>query len=347
LADDEKQPIIIKKVKKVSGGHHGGAWKVAYADFVTAMMAFFLLLWLLNVTTDEQKALISSYFSPADPRISTNLSGSGGVMGGLTISPDGAMTSNKEPLVSYPGSLSSQNKPETASEGLKDASDQAIEAEMEKREQERFKSAEDQIRQAIESVPELQNLAQNLLIDQTPEGLRIQLVDQEGRSMFEVGSAKPVPEAIKLLKLVSKVVMDLPNMISVRGHTDSRQYGAAAKYTNWELSADRANASRRVMLGSGLDLVRIENVMGKADREHLVKDDPLSARNRRISIILLKEALVPGLTDKNKLKKELMQKQNKKGGSKKTGTAPKKPPKYNETPIIKPKQHEEGIIYFP
>ncbi|MBL1146752.1 MAG: flagellar motor protein MotB [Pseudomonadota bacterium] len=333
MADDEKRPIIIRKVKKnKGGGHHGGAWKVAYADFVTAMMAFFLLLWLLNVTTDEQKALISSYFSPADPRIATSVSGSGGVLGGLTVSPDGAMAHQKDPTVSFPGTLRPDGTKNTPDD-LQNVADKELEAELQRREQERFEKVEEQIRQAIETVPELKNLAQNLLIDQTPEGLRIQIVDQEGKPMFPLGKSEPLPEALLLLKLVTRVIMDLPNMISIRGHTDSLQYGAGAAYTNWELSADRANASRRAMLDYKLDLKRIENVMGKADREHLVKDDPTSARNRRITIILLKEALVPGLRKTEKKPKT-------------PAAQPKKPE--NAKPLPKqPHKREEGIIYFP
>jgi len=340
MADDEKAPIIIIRRKKKKGdAHHGGAWKVAYADFVTAMMAFFLLLWLLNVTTDEQKALISSYFSPADPRIATSVSGSGGVLGGLTVSPEGAMTEKLEPVVSFPGTLQpdgTTTRPRTPEE-LEQMSDGDLERELRRRDEERFRQVEDQIRQAIESVPELSALAANLLIDQTPEGLRIQLVDQEGRPMFPLGRYQPLPEAQLLLQLVTHVVMDLPNMISIRGHTDSLPYGPGAAYTNWELSADRANASRRFMLEHGLDYQRIENVMGKADREHLVPDEPDSPRNRRISIILLRESLVPGLYK-----------------TEEDSTDDTHPPRQQEQQQrsprreqLRPREREEGIIYFP
>ncbi len=334
MADDEKTPIIIKKIKKTGGGHHGGAWKVAYADFVTAMMAFFLLLWLLNVTTDEQKALISSYFSPADPRVATSLSGSGGVLGGTTISKDGAMTDTKMPLVTHPGSLTSENKSET----LKDASEEELKKELDERDEERFKNAEDALRQAIETQAELKELAQNLIVDQTPEGLRIQIVDQDGKPMFPLGKTEPLPEAKLLLKLVSKVIMDMPNMISIRGHTDSRPYGQGAKYTNWELSSDRANASRRVMLNSGLDIKRIESVVGKADREHLIKDNPNSPRNRRISIVLLKESLTKNMAEIKKEKNNTQQEKTNQNIKKNL---------YDEKPIIKKKEREDGIIYFP
>jgi chemotaxis protein MotB len=328
-ADDEKRPIIIKKVKKVSGGHHGGAWKVAYADFVTAMMAFFLLLWLLNVTTDEQRAQLASYFSPADPRIAQSMSGSGGVLGGTSMAEEGALTNVVDAVTQNPVTPSGDvdNKTSDRKVDLGEVEDEKLDAEQQKREEERFKEVEEQIRQAIESVPELQNLAQNLIIDMTPEGLRIQIVDQEGRPMFPLGSAKPLPEAVKLLRLVSNVILDTPNKISVRGHTDSIPYGDDASYTNWELSADRANASRRVMLDADLTLERIENVMGKADRELLDVENPRSARNRRISIILLKESLVPGI-DMDKAKKQ------------KQAVEPEE-----VEPELRKK--EEGIIYFP
>jgi len=329
VADDEKAPIIIvKKVKKVSGGHHGGAWKVAYADFVTAMMAFFLLLWLLSVTTDEQKLMISAYFSPADPRIAESVSGSGGVLGGTTMADEGALTDNAEPVVDYAitpsgETIDAANKEEL---DLQEVEDEKLSAEQLRREQERFEQVEDQLRQAIETVPELQEVAQNLLIDMTPEGLRIQIIDQEGKPMFPVASAQPLPEAIKLLKLVSTVIQDMPNMISVRGHTDARPFGIGANYTNWELSADRANASRRVMTTAGLDIKRIENVMGKGAREPLIVEDPFSPKNRRITVMLLKESIAPGL-ESAKAKEKARQK--------------KAPPE----PEIR--KREEGIIYFP
>lgn len=329
MADDEKQPIIIvKKVKKVAGGHHGGAWKVAYADFVTAMMAFFLLLWLLNVTTDEQKAMISSYFSPTDPRISESFSGSGGVMGGTTMAEEGALTSEFDPVVATPavpsGDVEGQTNPDAVN--LENAEDEELVDEVAAREEERFKEAEETLRQAIESVPELQDLAANLLIDMTPEGLRIQIVDQEGKEMFPLSSSEPLPPAEKLLKLVASAIQDMPNMISIRGHTDARPFGPNASFTNWELSADRANASRRVMLDGGLEPIRIENVVGKAARDPLIVEDPLSARNRRISIILLKESLVPGVRKEDREK-----------------AAP--PPNVEPKPDVR--KREEGIIYFP
>jgi chemotaxis protein MotB len=317
--DDKRPIIIIKRVKKVEAGHHGGAWKVAYADFVTAMMAFFLLLWLLGVTTDNQKAQIAAYFSPSDPRVADSVSGSGGVMGGTTVSPDGALTSDNT-------NISAPADP-AAGVGREDGedSDKKAAEEMDRLDKKAFEETEEKIRQAIDENPELKALSQNLLIDMTPEGLRIQIVDQQGKPMFETGSARPLPEAEKLLTLITDTVKDMPNKISVRGHTDSKPFGKDVSYGNWELSADRANTSRRIMLRAGLDIARIENVQGKADREPLVLADPENARNRRISIILLKQSLVSGL------KKPAPRKTQ--GGSGKAEPTPKK--------------REEGVIYFP
>jgi chemotaxis protein MotB len=171
--------------------------------------------------------------------------------------------------------------------------------QLRKEEQARFKEAEKKIKEAIEANPELKALAKNLLVDMTPEGLRIQIVDSEGKPMFDSGSAQMYDYTQKLLEQVGIVVKTLPNEISIRGHTDSVPYAAGAKYTNWELSADRANAARRLMLDNGLPQARINNVVGKADTDHLVPDKPTDAKNRRISIILLKEELTNPDFDKH------------------------------------------------
>lgn len=294
-AQEEKllQPIIVKKIIK-KGGHHGGAWKVAYADFVTAMMAFFLLLWLLNVTTDEQKAGIAEYFDP-NPRIAESISGAGGILGGLTIVPEGVKVSDNAPLIPpdqpadpalRPGDdvLQPVPTPEQLTE-------ERIAEEKRRREEEEFKRAEAQLRQAIETSPELAELSKNIMMDMTPEGLRIQIVDQQGNSMFPSGSAQMYDKTRALLEKVTEVIQSMPNQISVRGHTDSVPYNGANGYTNWELSTDRANASRRVILQSGMPEARINNVLGKADTDHLFPDQPKDARNRRLSIILLREAV--------------------------------------------------------
>jgi chemotaxis protein MotB len=302
--DEEKQPIIIKKIKKGGGGHHGGAWKVAYADFVTAMMAFFLLLWLLNVTTEEQKNAISNYFDPTHPRISQINSGSGGILSGTTLADEGALADKRQPLASK-----EVRTPRTGSRSIKEEFDgkrakktkreQFIE-KLKKQEEIKFREAADKIKQAIENNPDLAELAKNLIIDITPEGLRIQLVDQSGKTMFPSGSARMFEHTQNLLSQVADIAMTLPNDISVRGHTDGVPYRASSDYSNWELSSDRANASRRGLIENGIPEDRISNVQGKADTEHLFPENPTDPRNRRISIILLNQdfsnvALPPGM----------------------------------------------------
>ena len=310
---DEPTVVIIKKVKKVvGGGHHGGAWKVAYADFVTAMMAFFLLLWLLNATTEEQKKGIAEYFSPVTTftpdSVSESPSGAGGVMGGRSMTSEGAMVTDTSPVgitVALPGSKEdSEAQTEQPADGTKDsqqlakeaeAPDQAVDrAEVDRLarelEEERFAEAEADLRQALESVPDLSDFAKNLVIDQTPEGLRIQIIDQEGRSMFASGSAEMFPHTQRLLALVADAVKTLDNPVAIKGHTDSTPYASGKDYSNWELSTDRANSSRRALLAAGLPAARIASVVGRADQEHFVPEEPNSPRNRRISIVLLRQA---------------------------------------------------------
>lgn len=284
--DAAVRPIIVKKIKKVAGGHHGGAWKVAYADFVTAMMAFFLLLWLLNVSTKEQLNALSDYFDPTAPQVSSDTGGAGGVMGGMSVSPDGAQVTDVQ-TIAPDKPLQQQQK-----EAQEELDRQALEEQMRKLEEERFEEAKQKIQEEIRKNPELAQLEKNLMIDMTPEGLRIQIVDQEGASMFPSGSAQMFEKTKKLLEMVTGVVQKLPNQLSVRGHTDSAPYGAGADYTNWELSSDRANASRRVILGAGLPEKRIHNVVGRADTDPLTPATPMNPQNRRISIILLREDLV-------------------------------------------------------
>jgi len=327
MARGSNTPLIIKKVRKVkAAAHHGGAWKVAYADFVTAMMSFFLLLWLLNVTTDIQKRGIADYFEPTVS--SKSNSGAGGVLGGLTMGEPGAQDlpasppnfQLNAPALRQPkegdegdqagsaGKSTTDDPNATASAGLgpdektgdgkqKKVIEQMTEAELQKRaaehEEKEFAAAEFALRQAIQDVPELKNLSDNLLIDRTPEGLRIQLVDEEKQSMFPLGSAQLDDAAQKLMALVAQVVQKLPNKVSISGHTDATPYGFGRSYSNWELSADRANASRRMLVNDGVPAERIDRVVGLADRDPLIKDDPRSPRNRRISIVLLREAQTP------------------------------------------------------
>ena len=307
-------PVIIKKIKVGGhgGAHHGGAWKVAYADFVTAMMSFFLLLWLLNVTTDVQKRGIADYF---DPTISSkSQSGAGGVLGGLTIGSQGsqaiplsqpalqiARMALRQPDEGDDGSDggAAANDPDQQNDNRTDQppppqakpiDDQQLEKEYAEREQKRFEAAAKALREAIKDVPDLAKLADNLIIDNTPEGLRIQLVDQDKQPMFPLGSAEMLDPAKKLIALIAQVVIRMPNKISITGHTNSTGYPVGGKYSNWELSSDRANDSRREFLADGVPAGRISRVIGLADQDPLVPQDPASSRNRRISIVLLREA---------------------------------------------------------
>ena len=311
----ETAEIVIKRVKKGEHAHHGGAWKVAYADFVTAMMAFFLLLWLLNATTEVQKKGISDYFSPST--VSTSSGGAGGLLGGQSISSPGAMTSRTAvPSVSLnlkptagstegeteePGGASdeadntdeSKTKAEKAKTEAEKAAIKAAEAKQ-KEEESGFNRIENELIEAVGKDPELRALADNILVDNTKQGLRVQVIDKEGKSMFALGSAKMYERTRMLLSKIAKVMESMPNKIRITGHTDSLPFRGRAGYGNWELSSDRAQSARRAMVEGGLSMDRVESVSGKASRDLLVKDDPTSPRNRRISILLLREAPPPG-----------------------------------------------------
>jgi chemotaxis protein MotB len=316
MADEQTNHpvIIVKKKKHGEHAHHGGAWKVAYADFVTAMMAFFLLLWLLNVTTEEQKQGIAQYFTPEAASKST--SGSGAILGGTVIAqgqmaqvtggvvlgiPQAAapeeqeepQEDKKDPAQKEErdgGKTDNDKQPPPSQNAKREVTEEDVKKALAKREEEEFAKAEHDLRQAIQDVPELRQLAQNLIIDRTPEGMRIQLVDQGRLAMFPLGSPAPFDHTRKLLTMVAKVVQRMPNKVAVTGHTDATPYASGGRpYDNWELSTDRANSSRRGLLDAGLSGLRISRVVGKADQEPLFAENPSDPRNRRISIVLLRE----------------------------------------------------------
>jgi len=292
MAYNADAPILIKKVKKViAGGHHGGAWKVAYADFVTAMMAFFLLMWLINTTSPQQKRGIADYFAPAS--VSESTSGSGGILGGTALGDQGAKSDGSQPIIQAlapPSPPDAKDGKSSKAGGATDTKTPEQDAAA-KREAEDFQSAAQSLRQAMQDMPELAELSKQVLVDQTPEGLRIQLIDQEGRSMFEPGSAKPNERARLLLRAVAKVVGQLHNRITVAGHTSATLTGQKGG-DDWALSAARANASRTVLQEAGIDPDRVYQVSGKANSDPLYPDDPTLPGNRRIAIVLLKEAPV-------------------------------------------------------
>lgn len=302
MADEKAlEPLILKKKLKGNNAAHGGAWKVAYADFVTAMMAFFLLLWLLNASTDEQKHGISQYFEP-ESILSSDKSGSSGLFGGLAIDAVGTLRSaGSPPSVSIP--LPSAGGPK-ARKGKGEAvlvSDEpnpdSTNFEARKREEENFAQAQADLRLAVEQNRELSAFQDSLLVDKTPEGLRIQLIDQEEIPMFEPGSAIFTPYFKALLEVITRVVRRFPNQVAISGHTDAESTPTGSAYTHWELSGERANAARRVMVSSGLNSARIANVVGRADTDPLYPADPSSPRNRRISLLLVKMPEAPQIPD--------------------------------------------------
>ncbi|MGH6870853.1 MAG: flagellar motor protein MotB [Rhizomicrobium sp.] len=303
-------PVIVKRVKKGDhGGHHGGAWKVAYADFVTAMMAFFLLMWLINTTTPEQKRGIADYF--AAQSISQTSSGSGGVLGGKVVGQDGVRAGGVVSIYdkttpSAPSDPTHSKDPAQKRGGSTDATGQAPASQVQSDDhlqravpssQDRdFESAAESIRQAMQESPDIAALSRQVIVDQTPEGLRIQLVDQDGKPMFQPGSTEPMPYTKKLLETVAKVIDRLPNRVSISGHTSGSDGSGAA---NWEISAARANAARAIITGAGVQQDRIYEVAGKAGSEPLLPEDPNASANRRLSIVLMREA--PPVPPGNKL----------------------------------------------
>ncbi len=309
-ATGHNQPIIVKKIVKGGHAHHGGAWKVAYADFVTAMMAFFMLLWLLNVTTEEQKRGIADYFAPTSA--SRSLSGAGGILGGRSMDSSGArisQTSRDSVILDLsPQSSERDEESDDPGPGAKDTGksdsdgvernaswnpdEETIEQKYAELEQQRFDDAAAELRQAIQEMPDLQSMADQLLIDQTKEGLRIQLVDETRDPMFRPGTAELYRPAKQILNHIAGVIQQMNNRISISGHTDSNHSGQGGDYGNWELSTDRAHAARKQLMGAGLPEHRIAKVVGKADQDPLYAEDPRSPANRRIAIILLREAPV-------------------------------------------------------
>jgi chemotaxis protein MotB len=298
MADD--RPIIIKRIKKSGGGHHGGAWKVAYADFVTAMMAFFLLLWLLNAVTEEQKRGIAQYFKPTiapqnqqsqqailngQPAVMTAVEGASAAQAQVEVedAEDDAEDNPSKPSDDNPVPAEPEQKAEKPVD-VKEAQEVVAKAE-----QQQFADVKQKIEQQIQQDPGLADLKNNIDIQQTPEGLLIQLLDKEKVSMFPSGSASMNDRSRQLLSLVAHVVAPLDNKLSISGHTDATPYQGKADYSNWELSTDRANAARRALVTAGVDDHRIENISGRADTEPKVKDNPTSPENRRISIVLLRD----------------------------------------------------------
>jgi chemotaxis protein MotB len=287
---NEKQQVLVKKIKPPPAAAHGGAWKVAYADFVTAMMAFFLLFWLLSAATEQQLQGISNYFKPIGAR--TGSMGSEGMFGGVSGNEAGPIPKHLQvPQVAMTSDAtigSEQVEQETQIQDLKEDLPNITNVKREN-EAKQFKAAEAAIQQALDEVPELRNLHEAVKVEITPEGLQIQLIDQTGQSMFKAGGAELNEHTKELLLLISSVVERLPNKIAISGHTDSTPYRSQPGKTNWELSLDRANAGRREMETSGIPSGRFSKVVGLADTAPLFPEDPEAPGNRRLVVTLVRQ----------------------------------------------------------
>jgi chemotaxis protein MotB len=280
---DAPTPIVIRRVKKVvGGGHHGGSWKVAFADFATAMMAFFLLMWLIAATTKEQRGAISEYFNNPSMMDGRATAPSPGMNG-----PGGASTS----LVKL-GSGMELKKVTT-----KPADPKEIKRLSKELERKRLETLMKELRQAIDASQALEPFKDQLLIDITPAGLRIQIVDKQNRPMFDIGSSQLKPYTVEILHELGAFIQTVPNRISISGHTDNAPYGDRAGYTNWELSADRANAARRALIAGGLNENKVAVVVGLASSVLFDKANPQAPINRRISIVVMNQAEEASLTD--------------------------------------------------
>jgi len=276
MADEGLRPIVVKRVKKSAGGHHGGAWKIAYADFVTAMMAFFLLMWLLGSTTKGDLQGIAEYFKT--PLKVAMQGGSGSGDSSSVIQGGGRDLSQREGQLKKGDNLA-----------LKKTYDlKAAQMELERSETERLKALKRQIEEAIENIPSLSQFKNQLLLDITTEGLRIQIVDEKNRPMFALARAELQPYTKVILHEIGRALNGVPNRISLSGHTDAAIYSNGEKgYSNWELSADRANASRRELIVGGMDESKILRVVGLSSAVLFDRDNPLNPVNRRISIIVM------------------------------------------------------------
>lgn len=289
----DAQPIIIKKVKKAAHGHHGGAWKIAYADFVTAMMAFFLLMWLISMTTPEQKVGLAEYFAP--PNISPTTSGAGGVLMGTALDKAGSRSAGARPDQDRRSASTPRNAPMgaagqdparrsntgRASGSELDHSDANAQAQH---------SAMASLRQALQSMPEIADLSRNIVIEPTNEGLNVSLVDEQGRSMFPEGSVYPFERTRLVLEALAPTLRRLPNRLTITGHTAAARPGSAQAIDPWSLTAGRALAVREILSGAGLPHDRFVSVVGRADTEPVFPDNPYIPPNRRVTIMLLSEA---------------------------------------------------------
>lgn len=272
--------IIIKKRKKAHAVHHGGSWKVAYADFVTAMMAFFMVMWLVASVSKEQRAALFDYFKNPSMEQGTSAKPAPGQAG-----PGGASTSviNLGGGLDAPKSAAAKQDQGLGTANSVDEARKLAEAD----EKKQLESLEQQLREAIDKSQALAPFKDQLLLDITPEGLRIQIVDKLNRTMFESGSSSLKDYTTEILVELAKYINSVPNRISLSGHTDNKPFAGTNGFTNWELSSDRANAARRALISGGLSEPKIARVVGLAASVPFVRAEPLNPINRRISIIVM------------------------------------------------------------
>lgn len=280
MANDDKRLIVVKRIKKVAGGHHGGAWKIAYADFVTAMMAFFLLMWLLGSTTKGDLKGIADYFN-APLKVSL-LGGSGSGDSSSLIKGGGKDLTHSEGQVKQ-GELPTEKR----TVNLKVAAEEALRIER-KNELEKLKGLKSGLEKLIDADAKLQQFKKQIMLDITTEGLRIQIVDAEKRPMFQSGSAQLESYSKEILRAIGKMLNQVPNKVSLSGHTDAQPYSFGEKgYSNWDLSADRANASRRELIAGGMAEEKMVRVVGLSSAVLFDAKDPFNPVNRRINIIVM------------------------------------------------------------
>lgn len=265
-------PIIVKKVTVVAAGHHGGAWKVAYADFVTAMMAFFLLLWLLGATTEKQRKGLADYFTPTLVKLKQDSAGANGLLGGSSLT-----EADSYPHKAGQTGTRAITIPRDATGGPKEGGTRA----------KRMQRMKEQLDRKLKATELLRRLARQVRMVDTSEGIRIDLVDDADFSMFRLGTTVLTPEASELLRAIGQSVAPDGGGVTIRGHTDALPWRTGVSANNWSLSAGRAEATRQALRRQGLAEARFRRIEGVADRELLVKDNPADPRNRRISILLM------------------------------------------------------------
>lgn len=278
MSDDSTRPIVIKRKKVVAGGAHGGAWKIAYADFVTAMMAFFLLMWLLGSTAKGDLQGIAEFFQ--NPLKIANQGGSGSGDATSILQGGGKDLTRQSGQVKR-GDVEAKRSTSFSKEA---------QAEFRRKEQERLELLKSDIEKMIAQSPQLAQFKKQMLLDITSEGLRIQIIDEQNRPMFDSSSADLKPYTRDILREIGKALNGVSNRISLAGHTDAAQFSGGEKgFSNWELSANRANASRRELVAGGMDDSKVVRVVGLASTVLFDKNDPLNSVNRRISIVVLNQ----------------------------------------------------------